>query len=241
MTSRQSISISILRSIAISLLLLTLVPTAQAQSSSRRKAEMEKLRQKQIDDSIPWLQGFQVTTDLVGPIQRAVGSYGQVEAALRVNLKDKYFPIVELGYGDADETDDVTDIQYKSSAPYGRIGVDFNMLKDKHDIYRLYGGLRYALSYFKYSIKHDDIHDPVWGGNAPYQLDDVKANYHWAEVVVGIDAKIYGPLHMGWSLRYKRRLIHDEGDDYNNVWYVPGFGKRGDTRLGGTFNIGIEF
>lgn len=220
-------------------MLLCVVPIAQAQRSNR-KAMQEKLRQKQIDDSIPWLRGFQVTTDLVGPIQKAVGSYGQYEAALRVNLKDKYFPIIEIGYGTADECDDVTEVHYKTSAPYGRLGVDFNMLKDKHDIYRLYGGLRYAVSYFKYSFDHTDIQDPVWGNTGPYGMKDVKANYHWAEAVVGIDAKIIGPLHLGWSLRYKRRILHDEGDG-DNVWYVPGYGKQGSTRLGGTFNIGIEF
>lgn len=220
-------------------MLLAVVPVAQAQSSNR-KAMQEKLRMKQIDDSIPWMRGFQVSVDLVGPIQKAVGSYGQYEAALRMNLKDKYFPIVEVGYGTADETDDVTEIHYKTSAPYGRIGLDFNILKNKHDIYRLYGGLRYAVTYFKYDVEHADLQDPVWGGPAPYQMHDVKANYHWAEAVVGIDAKIYGPLHMGWSLRYKRRILHDEGEA-GNVWYVPGFGKQGDTRLGGTFNIGIEF
>ena len=48
-------------------------------------------------DSIPLLNGFAVSVDLVGPIQRVVGDFGQFEAAFRVNLRDRYFPIVEVG------------------------------------------------------------------------------------------------------------------------------------------------
>ena len=45
-------------------------------------------------DSVPWFNGFAVSVDLVGPLQMALGSYGQYEAALRLNLKDRYFPII---------------------------------------------------------------------------------------------------------------------------------------------------
>jgi len=54
-----------------------------------------------------------------------------------------------------------------------------------------------------------------------------------------VDAKIWGPVRLGWSARYKRRLLHDEGP-LGNAWYVPGFGKTGGSRLGGTFNVIFE-
>jgi hypothetical protein len=121
-----------------------------------------------------------------------VSDYGQYEAALRVNLKDKYFPVVEIGIGKADGTDESTQINYKTTAPYGRIGCDFNLLRNKHDIYRLYGGVRYALTYFKYDLKGPDIQDPIWGGTTPYEVNGVKCNYHWAEFVFGADAMYAG-------------------------------------------------
>lgn len=203
------------------------------------KDEQLRLRMKEIDDSIPWWRGFQVKVDLVGPIQRAVSSYGQYEAGIRFNLKDKYFPVVELGYGEADESNDVTQISYKTSAPYGKIGVDFNVMKNKHDIYRLYAGVRYAYTSFKFDVNHAPLTDPVWGGETPFDIHDMKASYGWFEALFGIDAKITGPLHLGWTVRYKRRLNHDDGD-IGNVWYVPGFGKQGGTRLGGTFEVIFE-
>jgi hypothetical protein len=233
MTPARSISISISGSIVISLLLLFSLPAA-AQNQGRKTQP-----QATIDDSIPLYRGVQVMVDAVGAIQLAVSDYGQYEAAVRVNLKDRYFPVAELGLGKADHNDDVTQVSYHTSAVYGRLGCDFNILKNKHDIYRLYVGGRYAYTSFSYDVDHSDLTDPVWGDRVPFHEHDIKANYHWLEAVVGIDAKIWGPVHLGWSARYKRRIHYDNGS-LGNVWYVPGYGKQGSTRLGGTFNIIIE-
>jgi hypothetical protein len=59
---------------------------------------------------------------------------------------------------------------------------------------------------------------------------------HWLELVFGIDAKIFGPLHLGWDVRYKRRLIHNEGV-LGNTWYVPGFGTNDQDKIAASFNI----
>lgn len=48
-------------------------------------------------DTVPLFKGFAVSVDIAGPAQMMLGDYGQYEAALRINLKDKYFPIFELG------------------------------------------------------------------------------------------------------------------------------------------------
>lgn len=232
----QRISMFILRSIAISLMLLTILPSP-AQTSKKEAAE--KLRLKQLDDSIPLFRGFSVKADVVGLIQKAVSDYGQYEAGLKLNLKDKYFPVIELGLGQTNHQDITTNTSYKTSAPYGKIGVDFNILKNKHDIYRFYVGFRYAFTSFKFDLDHPDVKDPVWGGTAPFSGQNISANYHWGELVTGIDAKIVGPLHLGWSARYKRRIAHNDGT-MGNVWYVPGFGKQGGTRLGGTFDVIID-
>lgn len=191
------------------------------------------------NDSVPLFNGIAVSVDLVGPMQMVFGDYGQYEAALRINLKDRYFPIVELGIGKADHNDDATDITYKTNAPYAKIGVDFNLLKNKHDIYRLFAGARYAFTSFKYDLSHPGMTDPVWGGMAPYEGYGIKCSYQWLEIVIGVDAKMWGPVHLGWSVRYRSRLSHNDGT-MGNTWYVPGFGKAGSSSLGGTFNIAID-
>ena len=193
----------------------------------------------QLPDTTAFFKGFAVSVDIVGPIMLTVSDNGHYEAALRLNLKDKYFPIFELGYGKANHSDDITRITYKTSAPFGRVGIDFNLLKNKHDIYRLYGGVRYAYTNFKYEFFHPGILDPVWGEEAEFRAKDISCYYHWLEAVVGVDATIWGPVHLGWSARYRKRLTYNDGD-FGNSWYVPGYGKTGGSRLGGTFNIIID-
>lgn len=190
-------------------------------------------------DTIPLFRGVAVSGDLVGFAQLTLGDYGQYESALRVNLKDKYFPVFELGYGKANADDVATRLRYKTNAPYARAGLDFNMMKNKHDDYRLYLGFRYAFTSFKYDVESPGLLDPIWRERVEFGAHDVKCSYHWLEAVIGIDAKLWGPIRLGWSVRYKRRLFHSESD-FGNAWYVPGFGKGGNSRLGGTFNVIFE-
>lgn len=190
-------------------------------------------------DTVAFFRGVAVSGDLAGAVMNLVSDYGQYEAALRVNLKDRYFPIIELGIGQADHTDDGTNIRFKTTAPYGRIGMDFNILRNKHDDYRLYAGARLAYTSFEYDIAAPPVTDPVWGGVASYGQDGVKGNYMWMEAVLGVDAKIWGPLHMGWSFRYRAKISGSMGS-IGKAWYVPGFGRSGGTRLGATFNVEID-
>ena len=54
----------------------------------------------------------------------------------------------------------------------------------------------------------------------------------------GVDAKVVGPVHLGWTVRYRRRISSSDSQ-IGDVWYVPGFGRSGKTCLGGTFNLSI--
>lgn len=190
-------------------------------------------------DTVPLFRGFQVSFDVFGAAQKALSDYGQYEGALRLNLRDKWFPIVEIGYGMAEHDDEVTNIHYKTNAPYFRGGLDFNLMKNKHSDNRVYGGFRYAYTSYKVDLERRNLPDPVWQWESGFRIDGMPCSQHWLEVVFGIDAKVFGPLHLGWSVRYKRRLFHKEGD-IGNTWYVPGYGIYGDTRLGGTFNAIID-
>lgn len=190
-------------------------------------------------DSIPLFRGFAISVDLAGPIVKSLSDYGEYEAALRLNLHDQYFPIFEIGYGEAEHNDEVTELCYSTKAPYFRIGCDLNLLKNKHSDNRIYGGFRYAFTSYKVDLSHPTMSDPVWGNPATLVIDGESCNQHWAELVIGIDAKIVGPLHLGWNVRYKRRIAHKDCSA-GNTWYIPGYGKYGDTRIGANFNVIID-
>lgn len=230
MTLPRRTSISISR-LALSLLLPLAFPVA-----ARAQGKLFSIQK----DTIPLFRGFALSFDLAGAAQRAMSDYGQYEAALRVNIHDQYFPVFEMGYGMSEHSDDlVTGIRYKANAPYFRVGCDLNLLKDKHQPNRLYGGFRYAFTYYKADVEQSTLEDPVWGWAAPVSIEGASCYQHWLELVFGVDAKIWGPLHLGWSARWRRRIAHDEGAA-GNAWYVPGYGKAGDTRLGATFNVIID-
>jgi hypothetical protein len=227
--------------ITIDLLLFCSCPlNAQRKTQEPKKQTTSRTPAGLKNDTTATFRSFEVTVDLLGAAQMWLSDYGQYEAALRVDLKDKYFPIIEVGYGKADAKDVSTNLHYKTGAPYVRIGLDFNMLKNKHDIYRLYGGFRYGMTSYKFDVTSTGVTDPVWGNVVPYEAKDVKANYQWLEAVAGVDVKISGPIHLGWSIRCRRRLTHNDGD-IGNTWYVPGYGRQGGSRLGGTFNLIFQF
>lgn len=230
----------ILRFICILAVSMMLVPTgAEAQQYGFHRRQ-RSAQEQAIEDSIPLWRGVIVGVDVVGPAMRAFGDYGQLEAQVKVNLKDRWFPTVEVGYGTADHEDDQTEIRYKTSTPYGRIGIDFNILKNKHDKYRVLIGARYGYTSFNYDIGPLTIVDPVWKNDATWEAKSQKCTYGWAEAVAGVDATIWKFLHLGWTFRYRARL-HQKYDDAGEPWYVPGFGVRGGTRIGAEFNINFEF
>lgn len=226
---------SVLRAATVSMAMTALAVASPAAAQGQVRGKVIEAPK----DSTALLRGMAVSADLIGLAQVAMSDYGQYEAALRVNLKDRYYPVVELGYGTADADDPNTKLAYSTKAPYGRVGVDFNIARNKHDDYRIYVGVRYAMTYYKFDVTSQGLKDPVWGDDVAFGANGVKANYHWMEGVFGVDAKIAGPLRLGWSVRYRKRLAHNDGS-MGGTWYVPGYGKQGGTRLGGTFNVIFE-
>ena len=224
---RTSLSASLILS------LLSLLPVSAVHAQHRPSAPERK------EDAVGFFRGMSVGADAVGPVMRSLASYGQYEALLRINIKDRYFPVIEAGAGQADKTDETTGTGFKTSAPYFRIGCDFNMLKDKHDAYRFLVGGRVGYSSFQYDIYSPGIADPIWGTQAAYGAAGSKGSQLWAEVAGGVDAKIWGAIRMGWTVRYKFRLSHKTGE-IGEPWYVPGYGRGGSSRLGATFNILFE-
>jgi hypothetical protein len=169
-----------------------------------------------------------------------LSDHGEYEGALRVNLHDQWFPVFELGLGRANhKKDEVTELTYKTSAPYFRIGMDWNILRKKHQANRIYAGFRYAFTSYKVDIIRENLPEPVWKSQTGFGVEDMSCNMHWLEAVLGIDAKVFGPLHLGWTVRYKRRISNNDGT-LGATWYVPGFGINDKDQLAANFNVIID-
>lgn len=220
---------SLNKTIAASLLLFSLCAKAQEE-------KVAILIEEEEEKSMPLLRGIAVSADIVAPIMNTLSDNGGYEAALRFNLKDKYFPVFELGVGTANRTDEETSINYKTTAPYCRMGVDFNMLRNKNQGNRLFIGFRGAYSTFEYDYTSPIVKDPVWDGTVNIDMKGRSSNAAWLELIFGIEAEVLKDIHMGWTARYKSRL-HQKTSDNGEAWYIPGFGINGSTRFGATYSI----
>lgn len=180
--------------------------------------------------------GVAISVDVVGPVMAVACPFGSYEAAARFNFKERYFPIAEVGWGSSNHTDETTDLHYKTNAPYFRIGLDYNFNKNRLSGNRIFGGLRYGFSSYKYDLDGPDIIDPIWGTATPYHFRNLKANAHWAEAVFGLEARIVRFFHLGWSIRY-RFLLSQKSDAVGKAWYIPGYGRNNGPCLSGTFNL----
>lgn len=242
----------------ISLLtLLSVCLPIQAQQPEKRimtKEEREKVKQeekKEAKEIVPLYNGAFIGVDLFGIGSNLFGGdFLSSEINLKVNLKNKFLPTLELGYGTTDTWND-TGIHYKSSAPYFRIGADYNTMakkKDKNSF--LYVGLRYGLSSFKYDITSLPAYDPIyggamqnpslvdgiWGGSLPYDYKGLKSTMHWFELVAGVHVRVFSDFYMGWALRLKYK-ISASMSEHGNPWYVPGFGAYKSNNIGVTYTL----
>lgn len=191
-------------------------------------------------DTIPLFRNLAVSVDVAGPVMLMIGDYGDLQASVRVNLKDKFFPTLELGYGIGRHEDDiVTGTGTETKAPFGRIGMDFNVKKNKHDKYRLLAGVRYGYSQFDMKLWNNTIVDPVWGISAPVNVKHTGNYCHWLEGVFSADAQIAGPLRIGWSVRYRRHIASSDTPT-GALWYIPGFGTYEKAKWSGMFNLTFE-
>ena len=241
-------------SISLALCFLMVIPLraqngnmSAPQGKTPPKAEK---KDKKPEMEYPLYKGESIGVDLWGLGSKEFGDDLQsTENVDSVNLKNRFFPIAEIGYGSTDTWSD-KGIHYKSNAPYFRIGMDYNALFNKRHGHMLLVGLRYGASSFKYNVEalamndpiyggivgNPNLEDEIWGGSLPYNHKGMKGSMQWAEFCVGIRAHVWKELYMGWALRFKFKLSASS-DKYGDPWYVPGFGKYGSNTLGVSYTI----
>lgn len=240
-------------SFSIKFVLFLLISSSLHAQSTRPTGKSPAKDKKKEEPKIefPLYNGTYISGDLYGLGGNLLGSdFLSSEVSVDVNLKNKFFPVVELGYGTTDAWSDNEGIRYKSSAPYLRVGMNFNMMYKKKTENIFYVGLRYGLTSFKYDVSTPSFTDPIWnneipnpgledgiwGGSTPYSHTGLKGSMQWFELVVGVRAQIYKNFLMGWSVRMKYRTS-SSASEYADPWYVPGFGTYGSSQMGLTYSL----
>ena len=226
-----------MKKLQIFLYIITLLILSNLATPLRAQQNNKPLTDKEVAES-PLHQGTMVGIDIFGLVGKILGNgILNTEASVQVNLKNRFFPVAEFGYGSIDTTDDETDIHYKASAPYFRIGMDYNILYRKPYLPGFFTvGLRYGFSSFEYDVKSPSLTDPTWGNiSIPIDYQGVKSNAHWVELVAGLKTEVLKNFYMGFSVRYRARLSITKNEN-SEPYYIPGFGK-GTNNLGITYNL----
>ena len=188
-------------------------------------------------EKVPLLAGVAVSADLCGLFMKVTNSrFANMEAACRLDFKEKYFPVFEMGIGDCKREGGDNNNSFSTTAPYFRVGMDYNFNR-KHNGNRLMGGIRYGFTSFKYDFQNPDFQDPVWGSSQKgLDLRGQQGRAQWLEFTVGCETKIWSFIRLGWNLRFKARL-HQKKSEFGEPYYIPGFGKNGSSTFGGTVNL----
>lgn len=229
----------------ISTLLISLTAaTALSQTTEENIAEKAKalpdtLTAAQKEKKSAFISGAAVSVDMCGLMMKLMNSrFANMEASARLNFKEKYFPVFELGIGDCTREGEENNNVFSTTAPYFRVGMDYNFNK-KHNGNRFFGGIRYAFSTFNYDFENPDFMDEAWGVHTPLVLDNVKGKAQWAEIVIGVETKLWSIIRLGYNVRYKMR-IKQSGNEWGDPWYIPGFGRNGGSGWGGTVNLTFD-
>ena len=217
--------------ILLSLISLCLLPLSAPLHAQEKKFSPET------EEPVKLYQGILVSWEVAGLINSVVlgSDMMSTEVQLQANLKNKYFPTIEVGYADADKLNDSNDMHYKASAPYARIGFDYNVFHKKpHLPGYLTVGLRYGMTSFDYDASGPDMTDPNYGSSitVPFSFTGISGKASWIEIVATMRVKMFKGFYMGWAVRYKRKISVDETEN-TRPWYVPGYGKNEV----GTFNL----
>lgn len=212
--------------------------TVQAQKKTIEKP-------KDTTPEVPFFNGFTVQIDAASLVTTALihGDSYSMEGAVQFNLKKKYYPIIEFGFAGADKISN-DNVEFKTNAPFGRIGLDINLLKPKKDAKLtnnlFLAGVRLGMSNFAYSTTNLAITDDYWGNSQILNYNNQKSTKIWYEIVVGMKVEVIKHIYMGWNLRSKGLFKEDsQGNVY--PWYIPGYGINTSSNWSGNYIIGYQF
>lgn len=207
------------------------------QSTAQTKESVKK-------DSIPFLQGIWIEVDVAPVFERALINKNAYRAQgnIQVNLKNKYYPVIEFGYAGADKTAS-NGIEFSTSGFFGKAGADLSMLKPKPNSTQKNNnflvGLRLGASRFNYSLYNQTITDNYWGNSETFNLESISSTKLWYEIAAGMRVEVFRNIYMGWTIRNKH-LISKTESGQTTPWYIPGYGIGNTSVWGLSYSIGYR-
>ena len=185
----------------------------------------------------PLVYSASISVNLWDPIMRALGQkYGLVEFSGEFNMHNRYIPVFEFGFGQADNTPDGNNYHYRSPlAPYFRIGMNYNFLFNSSPDYMAMAGIRYGFSPFSFSVDGTNTNSSYWQDENIIQVPSQNVTAGYFALLFNLRIRISGPVYLGWAFSY-HSILHESKTPYGKPWYIPGYGTR-TSAISGAFSV----
>lgn len=219
---------------------MCLLPAALAAQQQTVTEEVQRVIVKQQPPH--FFEGISVAAEMTGLYNRLMkkDTYS-MEWSIQANLLNRFFPIAEIGIGQANSLNTNNQNHYATKAPFFRVGMDYNVMHKKPKLpgYLLIG-FRFATSNFKFDVEAPNLTDPHYQHHIfiPFSYTGLESRTYWAELVAGVRTTLFKGLQMGWTLKYKARISQSTPENAK-PWYVPGYGSNSSTGL--TFNYHVVY
>jgi hypothetical protein len=108
----------------------------------------------------------------------------------------------------------------------------------------IYIGMRYGVSTFSQTLNSYKIYNAhPYFPDTPVIVSGEKfsgLSAQWAEVVVGINAKVLNNFYVGFSFRANHLISNKKPNTFDNL-YIPGFNRTYDGNFGAGFNYTLSY
>jgi hypothetical protein len=147
--------------------------------------------------------------------------------------------------GNENVTVDDSQLNFTTKGSYTKLGFDYNTYNNWLDMENLITlGLRYGFSTFSQQLNNYDIYNPnPYFGQVPTATSGELykgLTASWAEVVTGINVKVFNNVYVGFNFQLKILVTNVEPNNFSNL-YIPGFNRTYDGNFGAGFSYTVSY
>ena len=171
-------------------------------------------------------------------------NYSGLELTGQYRLTKKMFLAAELGNEKITQND--SQLSTTTSGTFITAGFNYNLYTNWLDMEnQIYLGMRYGVSSFSQTLNSYEIYDPnpYFPNPNPIIESDISESglaAQWAEVVMGLNVKVYNNIFVGFSLNMNVLLTNETPSNFDNL-YIPGFNRTYNGDFGAGFNYTVSY
>ena len=202
-------------------------------------AEARRDSLRRVYKRYPLLTDLSIGVNFVEPLFMALGqSYASADVNATLNMWNRLQPTIEVGLGWAKNRPDDMNFTYRGKpSPYFKVGANYNLTFKNSPDYQALIGIRLGYSTFSYDVTDITYVNSYWREGKIFDMRGEHSHALWGEAGVGLKVRLFGPLSMGWMIRY-HGIFNYGKSEHSRPWFIPGYGPR-KSSLG--FTLGLSY